>query len=992
MGIVEDYLNLTNNYKENYGEKTLVLMQVGSFFEVYGLQENDNIIGSNIQEFSNICDMVISRKNQYINKKRVMMAGFGVAYVDKYIKKLQQNNYTIVIYTQDIQAKNTTRSLSEIISPGTYFFEEQDKLSNNICCVWLQKINKSKYTNNEIIIGISCINNITGKSIVTQFNNQYYRDSSTYDDLEREIKIYKPYECIIISNMDKQLINEVVEFASLSDMKIHVVELKNNSQLDKRAIKCEKQNYQKAILNKFFNTISDEIIAEMFKTHEIAMQSFVFLIDFIYEHNPNLVNKLSYPIFENNNEKLLLANHSLKQLNILDDARHSGKLKSVSSYLNNCVTSMGKRAFYNLINSPITDEIKLEESYNTTEIFIENDLWRSARQNLTNIKDIDKFIRKLVFKKVSPKYLVFFYDDIKKIQLIYNNLSKNKKVNQIIIRNNFDKVKDICILLLKLITDNLDIGKSKYINDVTHDKLGVLSPDNACFLNKDKEDNKELKYYLDTGMKSVNLLDIISDKLTEIIQQVEKKQKKDNKYVKIHDTPKQKPSLIATKRRTTLLQNHIDKNKINSVEISKDYNLDLTDLEYLSNGSNKKDLFIKNKQIDVLSNNIQISREKLIDEIIIKYNNIIATILEYQNEIELISKFVEWCDINQNKCYIAETNSYYKPIIDKTQTKSYFNATELRHPLIEHIQTRELYISNDLELGKEKNGVLLYGTNAVGKTSFIKSIGIAIVMAQAGLYVPASKFIYKPYKKIFTRILGNDNLFKGLSTFAVEMSELRTILTQSDENSLVLGDELCSGTESGSAMSIFTSGLEWLYKLNSTFLFATHFHEINNYDELEELTDKIDLMHMEVIYDRNKNELVYDRKLKLGPGDNMYGLEVCKSLNLPDEFLKRAHSIRIKYNESEKNILEKSASHFNKKKIKGLCEICNKHDSSEVHHLKHQKKANKKQFIDNHHKNHLANLINICEQCHNNIHNTNKEHRVVKTTSGYKIKEIDLIN
>ena len=397
-------------------------------------------------------------------------------------------------------------------------------------------------------------------------------------------------------------------------------------------------------------------------------------------------------------------------------------------------------------------------------------------------------------------------------------------------------------------------------------------------------------------MKSVNLLDIISDKLTEIIQQVEKKQKKDNKYVKIHDTPKQKPSLIATKRRTTLLQNHIDKNKINSVEISKDYNLDLTDLEYLSNGSNKKDLFIKNKQIDVLSKNIQISREKLIDEIIIKYNNIIATILEYQNEIELISKFVEWCDINQNKCYIAETNSYYKPIIDKTQTKSYFNATELRHPLIEHIQTRELYISNDLELGKEKNGVLLYGTNAVGKTSFIKSIGIAIVMAQAGLYVPASKFIYKPYKKIFTRILGNDNLFKGLSTFAVEMSELRTILTQSDENSLVLGDELCSGTESGSAMSIFTSGLEWLYKLNSTFLFATHFHEINNYDELEELTDKIDLMHMEVIYDRNKNELVYDRKLKLGPGDNMYGLEVCKSLNLPDEFLKRAHSIRIKYN------------------------------------------------------------------------------------------------
>jgi DNA mismatch repair protein MutS len=219
---------------------------------------------------------------------------------------------------------------------------------------------------------------------------------------------------------------------------------------------------------------------------------------------------------------------------------------------------------------------------------------------------------------------------------------------------------------------------------------------------------------------------------------------------------------------------------------------------------------------------------------------------------------------------------------------------------------------------------------------------------------------------------------------------LRTILTQSDENSLVLGDELCSGTESGSAMSIFTSGLEWLYNLNSTFLFATHFHEINDYDELNALKDKIELMHMEVIYDREKNELIYDRKLKLGPGDNMYGLEVCKSLNLPEEFLERAHSIRIKYNEKEKNILDNYSSHFNKKKIKGLCEICKINCSSEVHHLKHQKTANKKNFIDNHHKNHIANLINICEQCHNNIHKTDKQHKVVKTTNGYKIKEINI--
>ena len=108
----------------------------------------------------------------------------------------------------------------------------------------------------------------------------------------------------------------------------------------------------------------------------------------------------------------------------------------------------------------------------------------------------------------------------------------------------------------------------------------------------------------------------------------------------------------------------------------------------------------------------------------------------------------------------------------------------------------------------------------IGKTSFIRAVGISIVMAQAGLYVPCSSFFYKPYDKIFTRILGNDNLFKGLSTFAVEISELRTILTLSDENSIVIGDELCSGTESDSA-EVFYGRVEWLHNSKSTFMFAT---------------------------------------------------------------------------------------------------------------------------------------------------------------------------
>ena len=103
--------------------------------------------------------------------------------------------------------------------------------------------------------------------------------------------------------------------------------------------------------------------------------------------------------------------------------------------------------------------------------------------------------------------------------------------------------------------------------------------------------------------------------------------------------------------------------------------------------------------------------------------------------------------------------------------------------------------------------MLIYGTNGVGKSSINRSVGISVIMAQAGMFVACSTFTYKPYSALYTRILGNDNIFKGLSTFAVEMSELSAILKNGNQNTLILGDEVCSGTETSSAVSIFASAI-----------------------------------------------------------------------------------------------------------------------------------------------------------------------------------------
>ena len=283
----------------------------------------------------------------------------------------------------------------------------------------------------------------------------------------------------------------------------------------------------------------------------------------------------------------------------------------------------------------------------------------------------------------------------------------------------------------------------------------------------------------------------------------------------------------------------------------------------------------------------------------------------------------------------------------------------------------------------KSDGILLYGTNAVGKSSLIRSIGISIVLAQAGIFVPCSKFEFKPYTTIFTRILGNDDIFKGLSTFATEMSELRTILNMSDQNSLILGDELCSGTETNSAIAIFVTGLEYLHEKKSSFIFATHFHELSKMDNITSL-DKLQLKHMEVRYNKAEGILIYDRILKDGPGRSMYGLEVCKSLNLPQDFLERANRIRMTRVPEDRNILSCKSSQYNAKKIRSNCEMCGQ-ESSEVHHLNYQKEADENGFIGHFHKNHLTNLINICEECHNKIHAENKIFKKVKTSDGIKL-------
>jgi len=360
--------------------------------------------------------------------------------------------------------------------------------------------------------------------------------------------------------------------------------------------------------------------------------------------------------------------------------------------------------------------------------------------------------------------------------------------------------------------------------------------------------------------------------------------------------------------------------------------------------------------------------------------------VEHMDFLESCASVVSKLDVLLNKCHIAQKYNYTSPTIDKTAAKSFVHAYDLRHILIEQINTDEIYVTNDVILGRsssshneeeemtiemETDGMLMFGTNTGGKTSLMRALGTAIILAQSGMYVPCKTFLFKPYKSIYSRILNQDNFFKGQSTFSVEMSELRVILQYADENSLVLGDELCSGTETVSALSIMMASLIRLHERKSSFMFATHFHEIVDFEELDQL-ERLKCFHVGLTYDETTESLIYDRKLKPGSGSRSYGLEVCESLYMDKAFLEQAYNLRKKHFPEHEGSLTHEKTKYNSKKIKGECEQCGK-PSVEIHHIQEQHTADKNGFIDGFHKNHPANLMALCEECHHEVHNNNNE-------------------
>lgn len=1034
--LIGEYLRQTQYYTNIYGKNTILIMLVGSFYEIYALKSNENqeyYEGSAIEEVSHICDLVVKQKAHKYKNKFLYQSGFRDLYWDKYVERLTQNNFCVVKFDQDEKDK-TVRKLSQIFSPGTFFQNTTFKLSNNTTCIWVERFTST--INPCYIFGFATIDIYSGKTNIFELRETPIQNKILGDELERYLTIYNPSEviCIFRNLSENDIVGSMLE-KMLNHHCTMVTYITSNSapELWKQILNCSKDTYIETSVNQFYDNEYVDIILNFMRDTSVALQSLIYLLHWIVSHNPYLIENLKVPLLETHSKHVYLANNSLKQLNyndnnttryIRDNVDGHQKYGSVVELLNQCNTPMGKREFQIELCHPIFDVQLLQEKYDIIEeVLNSHNMIEECRKILRSSFDVDKLKRSLIMNKVTPNMLHNLYVSLQTVIPIYDIIKSSKRELLIKTFINFRDetrnqtleeydVKTLCNDFTKIFCEMFDINQLTNNHSVPLDK-------NIFQKGYDNElDSIELRIN-DNELQIQHII----DSLQRLLIQGGYEKKNKSELVKINFTEKSPPTLLCTKKRGENIVKAIQsisktKNDPNANNLSlfttKGDLLNITISKYTASNVSLNCDYIHKLMKEQFT--LQIKYKTLLNE---TFNRAKLELKTYYSSIDVMCSFLSLIDINITKGFVIQKYNYIKPKIEKYENTfenknkrekteereklevdeedkentlditSYFTAKDLRHCLIEQFQNDDTYVANDICFDSRQQGVLLFGTNAVGKTCFMKAIGIAIIMAQCGMYVPCSEFTYYPYKKLFTRILNQDNIFKGLSTFANEMTELRNILHNANNDSLVLGDELCSGTEHESALSIFVSGLSYLYSKNVQFLFATHLHEIVDYQEINEM-ERIKKYHLTVHYNREKDVLVYDRKLKPGSGIPIYGLEVCQSLHLPSDFINYAYNIRNKYHPSQVSVLNSNTSHFNSKKVVANCELCKNEKANEVHHLMYQKNANSNGLMnDMRNKNHKSNLLSLCIECHNKIHKENIELKRKKTTNGYILECIE---
>lgn len=958
--LTQTYFDLQRYFEAKYGIDTVVFMEIGTFFEVYEINNDEEQVGK-AKEIAELLNIQLTKKNKSIienSDKNPLLAGVPAVSFERYLSRLiAEQKYTVIVVKQKGNPPKISRYISQIVSPGTNFDYVLDNDDNYIVSILVDKF-RGIYT-----VGYSAIDVTTGKTWLYESHGTSEDPAYALDEVFNLLNTYKTSEVVVtfLDGVDDQ--RHVMQYLEIPE---HY-----NYSINNQRPKIEFQNELFCEVYQIQSLLSAIEHLDL-ERNPMITESLSILIHFIIEHDIHIIQKLDYPKIIDNRRFIYLGNSALEQMGVVSKDKKEATLLKM---LDKSATAIGRRLLKERLLNPIMDKVELERRYDLIEKVASHT--RYLDEVMRGIYDLERLSRRLILGKLHPFEMNHIYDSMLSVKELMSYAKKHKIQKTSFHESEVDE-------FLRDISKSIDLDISRRFTNATIDENFLMSGVDEAIDTLAKENRTILIAFEDIMAKIELLLESANANST-------------NSLVTLGLLEKEGYYISLSKNRFSMIESEFYKH-----EDFKDFTV-----KKLTNSVKITSAFTDN-----LSDRIMKNRRKIVSLV---RDRFIALQEVYERRYALlfdrIIAYVADLDVGVSSSKVAQSYNHSRPmIVDVESDENFMQLMQLRHPLIE-IQSRSgIYVPNDIVMGNraymdlpypksvmldvgvhdghEINGVLLYGINSSGKSSLMKSIGLSVLMAQAGFFVSASVMKFSLFDSLFTRIVSRDNLAKGLSTFAVEMLELKNIFNRATVRSLILGDEISHGTETLSGVAIVSSAIIKLSALRSIFLFATHLHQLSTMREIRTLKNVVDL-HLSVEYDEIADKLIFNRVLQAGSGSSIYGLEFAKSLHMDSEFLDIANKIRKRlakdFDELEL-LVKKKTSKYNKELYITKCVICGAM-AEDVHHINHKSQADSGGFIGHFHKDSKHNLIPLCREHHKEIHEGKiRVDGFVMTSNGLELK------
>lgn len=918
----KEYYELYQTYTQKYGPRTAIFLMVGSFYELYDVQNKETgETKCNVREIVDYLGIQLStKKGDFSEEEEGLFAGFPDYVMHKWAGRLTSAGWTVVIVDQhkDARGKVKERKVSRILSPSTHIENVPSTDTPYVLTLYFQRS-----VSQTPEFGAGLLDLTTGTTTTYSGVTTGTYDLWTADDLTQLMSVFQPKEVLIYwrgeSPIDTSLFRRQFGISTL--VPVHFREVETHGAFEKELVRME---YLQRIYSIQSLLPARTYLGLRSDMEEVAL---LYLLQFVEEHYPSMVRS-----FHRNQpwipqSRLICGNHALTQLQMTG----SNPQETVVGLFDKCITPMGKRSIKERLLSPYSHAHEISIRLEEVAMYMDwsDEMTCRLERQMRFMYDLPRLHRKMLCGVITPSEIAGLFQTYHAMYDIMIHVTK-----------------DTCLQAPFSLEDWCSYQEVMN-RHFSEEKARLSGPECTPFQPNTYPEIAEKESEIDNLRKELERIRIEMVRKGSVAEdsiRVEEKEKEPFGFKASSITLQQLKKKMHELPPGTRIQ-----------ELKSGGWVDCPSLQQLNV-----------KMVKAREDLVQLVRRYLPDACLdITHAG--------RHQWHLMESWISHVDNTQCIGRVSKERGYTQPTIvhssDTAETveDSFVEIEKMRHPLVESSASRISYVKHDISLGKGANGWLVYGMNASGKSTLMKATGICILLAQAGCFVPALRMTLRPFQAIYTRILNQDNLFAGLSSFAVEMSELRDILRNATPQTLVLGDELCSGTESISAQALVGSGIQWLSKHRSKFIFATHLHDLPKQLDLKK--ENVLLMHLHVEYDSHTKKLVYDRSLRPGSGSTLYGLEVARAMDLPFEFIENALENRHRIIGSTTQH-DASSSTWNSQIVRNRCERCNHSITSEleVHHIEARRLAKKGILQDGSSMNDPRNLIVLCKTCHDEVH------------------------